>query len=192
MKSSSLFIAALIMVGASVAAFGKEEPAKGLAVVPVKGTEVFKVIYKAENAGKVKINVYSATSQVVFTETYNVAEGFILPLNFSGLQSGDYTVEIVDATGKKTETVSFNPYKTAKNVHISKVGTEAGKYIVAIANAANEEITVKIYDVNNNLVHVESKTIAGDFAQVYTVKNIVGPITFSVTDKSGSTKTARF
>src|SRR5262245_6923614 len=115
MKIKSLLIAALVTV--SAVAFGKDEPAKGLAVVPVKGTEVFKVIYRGENAGKVKVNVYNASAQVVYSETFASVDGFILPLNFAGLQSGAYTVELVDAAGKKTETISLSRYETAKNVH---------------------------------------------------------------------------
>ena len=74
MKTKSLFIAALVVVSASVAAFGKEEPTsnKGLAVVPVKGSEVFKVIYKGETTGRVKLNVYNTESILVYSEVVTV------------------------------------------------------------------------------------------------------------------------
>src|SRR6188768_3753575 len=110
MKTKSLFIAALVVVSASVAAFGKEEPTsnKGMAVVPVKGSEVFKVIYKGEAAGRVKLNVYNTESKLVFSETISGTDGFIRPLNFSGLTAGEYTIELVDALGKKSEKVSYN------------------------------------------------------------------------------------
>lgn len=194
MKATSLFIAALF-VSVSLAAFGKEEPNnRGLAVVPVKGSEVFKVIYKGESAGKVKLNIYNTQSQLVFTESFSGKDGFICPLNFTGLQYGDYTIELIDATGKKVEKVSFQPAVAvaAKNVHIAKLAKENGKYLVSIAAKGNEQISVKIYDSANNLVHSESKTIDGNFAQLYTVKNVNGALTFEVTDNAGNTKTVRF
>ncbi|MBT1708287.1 hypothetical protein KK062_08630 [Fulvivirgaceae bacterium PWU5] len=193
MKARSLFIAALF-AAASLAAFGKEEPSnRGLAVVPVKGAEVFKVIYKGETAGKVKLNIYNTQSQLVFTETFNGTDGFICPLNFTGLAYGDYTIELIDATGKKTEKVSFKPaVAAAKNVHISKLAKENGKYLVSVAAQGNEQISVKIYDAANNLVHSETKTVDGNFAQLYTVKNVNGALTFEVTDNAGNTKTVRF
>jgi hypothetical protein len=194
MKARSLFIAALF-AAASLAAFGKEEPSnRGLAVVPVKGAEVFKVIYKGETAGKVKLNIYNTQSQLVFTETFNGTDGFICPLNFTGLAYGDYTIELIDATGKKTEKVSFKPAvaAAAKNVHISKLAKENGKYLVSVAAQGNEQISVKIYDAANNLVHSETKTVDGNFAQLYTVKNVNGALTFEVTDNAGNTKTVRF
>src|SRR6478609_6234017 len=124
MKTRSLFIAALVVFSAAVSAIGKEEPSKaGLAVVPVKGKEVFKVIYKGENAGKVKLNIYNSTGEVVFTETLASVEGFIRPLNFSGLQSGDYTVELIDASGKRVEKISYAPKVSSfdKNVRVIKM-----------------------------------------------------------------------
>ena len=193
MKTKSLFIAALVVVSASVAAFGKEEPAtnKGLAVVPVKGAEVFKVIYKGETAGRVKLNVYNTQSQLVFSEVISGTDGFIRPLNFTGLAAGEYTIETVDASGKRSEKVSYNkPAK--KNVHISKLAGEEGKFLVAVAGAGAEVINVNIYDATNTLVHSESKTVNGDFAQLYTVKNVKGAVTFEVTSAAGSTKVARF
>lgn len=194
MKTRSLFIAALVVVSATVAALGKEEPNnKGLAVVPVKGAEVFKVIYKAENAGKIKLNIYNTKSEIVFAETFTGTDGFICPLNFTGLQAGEYTIELIDATGKRTEKVNYKPVSaTPKNVHISRLANENGKFLVSVSSTGNEQINVKIYDAANNLVHSENKSIEGNFAQLYTVKNVTGSLTFEVTDKAGNTKTVRF
>ena len=102
MKTKSLYIAALMVIAASVTAVGKDEPrSQGLAVVPVKGSEVFKVIYRGESSSKVKLNVYNSSSEIVFSETMNGVDGFIRPLNFTGLQFGEYTVEVTDAQERR-------------------------------------------------------------------------------------------
>jgi hypothetical protein len=192
MKTKSLFLAALVTLSAIGAAVGKDEPRNaGLVVVPVKGSEVFKVIYKGENAGRVKLNIYNAQSEVIFSETLSNIEGFIRPLNFAGLQSGEYTVELVDATGKKVEKVNYQPFKSKKFVHVSKLVKEDGKFLLAVTNAGTEKINVRIYDAANNLLHSETREVAGEFAQLYTVKNFSGVI-FEVSDKDGNVKTSRF
>lgn len=193
MKTKSLFIAAVATI-LSLTAFGNEEPSnsKGLAVVPVKGSEVFKVIYKGESVGKVKLNIYNEASELVFSESINGLDGFIRPLNFNGLKAGEYTLEIIDAAGKKVERVNYQPNKASKYVHISKVADTEGKYLIAVAGTGKEEINVRIYDAANNLVHNESKTIDGNYAQIYTVKKLAGEITFQVTDNAGNTKTVSF
>jgi len=195
MKARSLFLAALVTVVTLATAVGKDVPRNtGLAVVPVKGSEVFKVIYKGETTGRVKLNIYNASSRIIFSESINVGDGFICPLNFAGLEPGEYTLELVDVTGaKKVEKVKYlTSTATSKNVHVSKLVKEDGKFLVAVTNAGTEKINVRIYDGANNLVHSESREVKGDFAQLYTIKNVTGGLTFEVSDDAGYTKTIRF
>ncbi len=194
MKSKSLFIAALVVFCAVISALGKEEPTKvGLAVINIKGTEIFKVIYKGESAGKVKLRVISNDGKTILTETLNSDSGFILPLNFKGIQYGEYTVELVDADGKRVEKVNHVKKTTAiKNIHIARVANEKSKYILAVSSVGAEMITVDIYDAQNNLVHTETKDITGNFAQIYSLKNIPSGCSFVVTDKTGNSHTVKF
>ncbi len=193
MKTKSLYLAALIAIAAVVTAVGKDEPgSQGLAVVPVKGSEVFKIIYKGESSSKVKLNIYNSSSEIVFSETMNGVNGFIRPLNFTGLQFGEYTVELTDASGKKVEKINYQPAKSESNVHVSKLVNEEGKFLVSVAKASSETITVKIFDEANNLLHINTKQVAGDFAQLYTLKDFAGAVTFEVSDNTGSIKTVRF
>lgn len=193
MKTKSFLIAALVVVSATVSAIGKEEPTKaGLAIVPVKGSQTFKVIYKSENTGTTKVNIYNAESKVIFSTVVSNEGGFILPLNFKGLTAGEYTIELTDATGTRTEKVNFQPAAKSKlNVHVAKM-SEEGKFLLAVANTKNEVITVKIYDNFNNLVYNESKELNGDFAQVYSLKNASASYTFEISDNTGNTKSVTF
>jgi len=190
MKTKSIFIAALMVFGAvltSVANNGTES-ANGLAVVPVKGSNVYKVIYKGENQGKVKLSVFNKSAELIFTETVSQS-GFILPLNFSNLEAGEYTVELADANGKKSQKIVHGVVNTPANyIHVSKLVNEEGKFLISVKNA--NAINVKIYG-RNGLIFNESKDLAGDFAQVYAVK-VPGELTFEITDANGNVKTARF
>jgi hypothetical protein len=193
MKIKSLFIAVLVVISSATAFAGKDEPRKtGLAIVPVKGNEVFKVVYKGENIGRVKLNVYGSTGSIVFSETIYGVNGFIRPLNFSGLSAGEYTIELIDDSGKRTEKVLYQPKSNITYIHVSKISAEEGKYLVAIANTGNEVVNLNIFDGNNNLVHTESRSISGDFAQVYKLENASSSYTFELTDKTGHTKAIKF
>jgi hypothetical protein len=196
MKFKSLFVAAFVVISSVALAAGKDEPRKtGLAIVPVKGTEVFKVIYKGENTGRVKLNIYNAEGQTIFSETIGVLDGFICPVNFKGLASGEYTIELIGANGKKVEKVSFQsiqPSRNIKHVHVSRINNEAGKFLFAVTSTGAEKINVNIYDENSKLVHTESKEIAGDFAQVYKLENAKGSYTFEISDNNGNIKTIKF
>lgn len=192
MKTKSIYLVAFLLMSV-VATFGNDEPKKsGLAVLPVKGSEVFKVIYTNEIANKVKVNLYNANSQIVFSESINNTDGFILPLNFSRLNFGEYKLELIDANGKRVESIVYQQAKSIDNIRISKIYNAEGKFLVAVANPKNEKVTVKIFDNFNNLLHTEVRSVSGDFAQVYNVKNLTGTCTFEVSDNSGRVKTVHF
>lgn len=191
MKTKSSFFAALLVTIAAMSATAKNEPAlTGMAVVATKGSEVVKVIYKGENSGKVKIAIYNAAKVIVFSETRNSVDGFILPLNFSGLASGEYTVELTDATGTKVEKINYQPIATPSNLHVTKLGES--KFLLSVAGSSNNDVTVKIYDKNNNLVHYSSKNLSGDLAELYSLKDYTGACTFEVTNGTGNTRVFTF
>lgn len=185
MKTRSIVLAALLLVSAS-GAFASADPSNaGLAVVALKGSEVVKVIYKG-NTGKVKLNIYNSSSTLVFSESRNVEQGFILPLNFAGLEAGTYTVELVDANGVKSEKVSYQPAKAAPaNVHVSKLAQD-GKYLLSVVNP-NSTVTINIFDANNNLLHTSTKESAVSFAQIFNMQSIDGGFTFEVVTAGAST-----
>ncbi len=190
MKTKSLLLAALFIMSA-VATFATDEPKPaGLAVVPVKGAEVFRVLYSNETQNKVKVNLYNEKEEVIYSVSINNTNGFILPLNFANLGYGDYKLEVIDAAGKKVESISYQPVKPVSNIWVAKLQNETGKFIVAVPTA--EKVNVKIFDNYNNLLHDETRSVDGSFAQVYNVKNLSGACTFVVTDAKGVAKTVRF
>lgn len=192
MKTRFFYLAALLVIGSTVGAVAKEEPTTAsVAVVAVKGSDVVRVIYKGITAGKVKVNIYNASSKVVFSESRNTTNGFILPLNFSGLQSGEYTVEVVDAIGSKSEKINYQPLKSETAVHVARLA-ESGKFLLSVADNGSEVVTVKIFDEFNNLIHTSSKQFEDGFAQIFSIKSkTVGSYTFEVINSEGNTTTVR-
>jgi hypothetical protein len=191
MKMKSLFLAALLVVTSAASFAGKDEPRKtGLAVVRVKGSEVFKVIYKGEVAGKIKLNIYDASGSVVYSETISGLDGFIYPVNFKGLTSGDYTIEILDTTGKKVEKISYQSTKKTGSFHVSKISDD-GRFLVSLANQADDVVNITIYDKDSNVIYKESKEVKGNFAQVYKLASSAG-FTFEFSDKAGNSKRVFF
>jgi hypothetical protein len=192
MKTKSIYLAAFLLMSA-VATFGNDDPKKGgVAVLPVKGADVFKVIYKNETTGKVKVKLYNANAEIIFAEAFDNTDGFILPLNFSKLSYGEYKLELTDDSGKRIENIVYQKAKSVDNIRVAKLVSENGKFLVTVTSAKNETVTVKIFDNFNNLLHNEVKSVNGDFAQVYNVKNLTGACTFEVSDNAGRVKTIQF
>lgn len=195
MKTNAILIAALIVLGAGVNAVAKEDPRNvGFAVVPVKGSDVFKVIYKNENSNRAKLNLYNAGGQLVFSETIN-SEGFIRRLNLSSLTPGEYTVEVLDGASKQIEKISHREDASevgpGKVVHVARVVGPDEKFVLSIANAGSENFVVNIYNENDNLIYTETAKVEGSDARLYYVKN--GKVSrLEVTDGVGVKSVKKF
>ena len=192
MKTKSTYLAALLVFSA-VAVFGNDEPKKtGVAVLPVKGAEVFKVVYKNESTSKVKLNLYNENSEIVYTESFSTTSGFILPLNFSNLSYGTYKLELIDANGKSEEEITYAPARKSDHIRVARLTNAQGSFLVSVMTPATEEVTVRIFDNYNNLLHNEVKSIEGGFAQIYKIQNLKGACTFEISDAAGNVKTVQF
>lgn len=194
MKTKTILIAALFIFGAVVSTIANNDPKgeHGLAVIPVSGSEVYKVIYKGVQEGRVKLNIYNDKSALIFSQTV-VAKGFIQPLNFKGLKAGEYTVELVNGKARKSETINYLPMSSPSSyIHVSKINNEAGKYLVSVVRKeeSNERITLRIFQ-NDDLIHDETRELTGDYAKIYDVK-ANGPLTFQIWDKNGNVTTTSF
>lgn len=192
MKTKSILIAALFVVGSIITSVAGDEPgSKGFAVLTTKSAGIFKVIYKTDVARKVKLNLYDAQSSLIYSESF--VAGFILPLNLQGLSYGEYTLEIVDGTGKRTEKISYQAAVDSKYFSVRKVGTAKDKFLLSVSGAnQSEKINIRIYDAYNNVVYSEVKEVSGQFSQVYFLKNSNGPVTFEVSDNFGKASTLTF
>lgn len=188
MKTKSVVLAGM-MVLASIFSFAIEPSNSQLVVVNQKETGMFKVIYHSTNDSKqtVIMKIYGQGGKVVFTQEISATKGFILPVNFNGMDAGEYIIEIADQNGKQLQKVAYQVETPVKNIHVSKV-SEEGKYLLTVANEKTEKINVRIFDGDNNLVHNENMTINGNFGLVYNLKDVVGTPSFEITNGAGSTK----
>ena len=186
MKTRTLFFALLITVSTAALAYGNEGPA--MTVVSVKGSEIYKVIYRGSGEGKIRLSILDEQGQKIHSESFAGMAGFILPVNFKGLEAGNYTIEIVDNAGRYEEKIAHLPAGDSKKIHVSKLMRENGKYLLAVRDANNEAINVKIYDEEQRMVYEETKTLSGDFAQVYRIENPRGRYTFEISDAQGKKK----
>ncbi len=183
MKTTSVIAVALMAISASV--FAGNEPVNSKVVVVNQKEGVFKVIYESEKAGKVTMTISDESGNVLFKEGIKSVNGFIRPVNFLGMQPGVYTITISDESGEQIQNISYKKSEAVKSAHIAKIGAE-NKYLLAVANGGANEIVVKIFDGENNLVHSEVRNVDGEFGVVYNLNQISGTPTFQVTDAEGN------
>jgi hypothetical protein len=187
MKKISLLFAGVLLCTV-VFARGIDGPIKGssVAVTNSIGSTLYKVYYKSERLGTVKVSIMDEKGYTLFNETLNKVDGFVRPYNFEGLPEGQYTVKVEDESGKTVEKVNYKSGRVEKLIHLQKLAGE-NKYLLSIASPKPEDVFIYIFDDKDNLIYNEIQSIKGEFAQVYNLKDIQS-FTIEVTDKWGLVK----
>ncbi|MFY8035523.1 MAG: hypothetical protein ACOVMQ_00075 [Cyclobacteriaceae bacterium] len=198
MKAKSI-VSAVVLMLVSVFTYANNPTDSKLEVVSQQSKNILKVIYQGASEGKAVLKVYNQAGEVVFSDNIFSEKGFIRPLNFAGMESGLYKIEVRTSQGVTEKTVSYELPTTGEvtisgnegsvnAVHVSKL-KEENKYLVSIANKGVSDVTVKVYDGNKELVYKKKVSINGNYGAVYTIKNVLGTPSFQIVDANGNTTT---
>ncbi|MEO5601575.1 MAG: T9SS type A sorting domain-containing protein [Cyclobacteriaceae bacterium] len=161
------------------------EPKSLVGMSVVKSGTIFKLFYRGEKSGKVKVSIFDAKGKMVWNETLRNTENFMRPYNFSSLPAGDYTIEISDEQGKHVERIihSFATKRTL--VRLTTVSAKDHKYLLSVPNHGPGALTVKIYNDAETLIYHKVESVKGDFGKIYNLSRVKGACTFEITDKTG-------
>ncbi len=184
MKAKLFFIAAALM--AATVAMANDDIAQKFAVVE-RGNGIFKVIYEGEKSGTVQMNILNRNGEVVLSKTLRHTNGFILPVNFSGMKPGDYTIQLVDASGKFSKTIQYaNRSKVtgpAPVVHVTRLSRD-NQYLMSISGNSPEKLDIRILDNALNTIYRETRVV-DQAGIVFNLKELSGFPIFKVITESG-------
>lgn len=184
MKKTLSILLLLTVISSVVFANRIDNSGTATGAVVVKEGAIFKLYYWPVEQMDVKISIYDATDKIVFSEVLKKAEGFVRPYNFSNLPEGNYTIEIVDNSGRHTESVTYRKNNITALAHLIKI-PDSEKYVLAVPNKDPGELTVRILDPSDNVIYDQKESVVGDFAKVYNLEEFSGNFVFEVTDGQG-------
>lgn len=183
-----LVVAMFMMAGLAAPALGGDGPEM---TVVAQGSEIFKVVYKG-STGKVKMTILNSRGRAIHAAFLSGEDGFICPVNFKGLPSGKYTIELVDENKSLQQVVHYTSVHDRKSIHVAKVKSDGERILLAVSNAQDEVIMIRIYDQHRKLIHFESQRLKGDFAQVFRMPRGLSHYTVEVSDAGGNNKWFQF
>ena len=187
-KITVLFFALMM----SVAAFADSPTSL---TVTSASAHVYKVYYKANEAGKVRVSIINNSNKAVFSEVLNNVASFVRPYNFSELPEGEYTIVVEDKNGKQVEKVQYSMSKITSFISVTEKANDPNKYILNVVNNGTDVVSVKIFAAEN-LLHEQTLQVTGNFGQVYNLSSVRTTndmkITFVVTTSAGITRTIEF
>jgi hypothetical protein len=183
MKKITMLVASVLVSTFALASEpGEGSASTGLAVVK-KNETTFSLFYKSEGSAKVKVSITDAAGNEVLSEWVRNENGFIRPYNFYGMDAGDYTITVKEGETKREEKFTYGAAKVAKAANVLKIGDN--RYMLAVQGSQTSgKIQVKIYD-GGALIHKGFHEVTGDFAQLFTIKESINPVTFEVKDSAG-------
>jgi flagellar hook assembly protein FlgD len=175
-----------LMILSRVAFAGEVDPSASNTSVSLKG-EIVKIFYRSENSDKVKVTIYDASSNVVFSEEIKNKSNFIRPYNLEELPFGEYTIVLEDKNGRSEEKVSYA--KKTVEVQASIINRKEGrKCMVTLFSKGETEVTYRVLDIDNNVLYSQSQTVNGQASKGFNLEKVKGAVTVQVSDSNGLLK----
>lgn len=187
----TLSILVMLMAAGSVA-LASGSPGAEARMAVVKDGATYKLYYNGSQQMDVSISIRDASDRIVFKEILEKVDGFVRPYNFSNLSEGDYTIEIKDSNGLRTEKIRYEKTDETKLANMFKVKGSERKYLLMISNKTSSSFTIRILDGSENIIYSQKEEISGDFAKVYNLEKLFGNVRFEIIDDNGNLKTISY
>ncbi len=188
MKKTLSILAAITIFSTALFANNIDNPNAATGMAIMKNGTTVKLFYKGTKQTDVKVSIYNAANTLVYSETIKNVDGFVRPYNFTNLEEGEYSIELLGENGRQVERVIYKLGKVQKLANVMHVTGEPNKYILTVANKGQDVLTIKIYGDKGVLLYSKTEEVNGDFAQVYNLDKYNGGLTFEVSDSKGVTK----
>jgi flagellar hook assembly protein FlgD len=185
MKKIVVMFGALMIIS-RIAFAGEVAPSASNTSVSLKG-EIVKIFYRSENSDKVKVTIYDAASNIVFSEEIKNKPSFVRPYNLEKLPYGVYTIVLEDKNGKKEEKVSY--LKKSVEVQASIIHKKDSRQaLVMLFSKGETEVTYSVLDIDNNVLFSKTEKVNGQAAKAFNFQKIKGAVTVQVADSQGMLK----
>lgn len=168
MKKIMLFAALLTVISAASFATGGND-----VKVISDSSAVFKLYYSKPLVAKVKVKIFNAEGEKVFSESIKNENGFVRPYNMSSLPAGTYKFEIDDNTEIETFEFVYAEVKTQEAAVVANiVKMDEGKFFLGVSSTNNDKVQIDIYNDSNEVVYSAEEVVANQFGQLYNLQSV--------------------
>jgi len=181
MKTKIAFIAAFCCIAISIT--GLTETTPTLEIVRRDTTSVYIINYTGSKTGRVKITIRDEEQRTVLIKSYKDIKDFTLPLNFSSVSDGAYSIQIDNGTDKLTKTVNYTKSFAPSYSRVENLGN--GLYLLTASHFGREKITINVYNELSTKIFSQEKEVRGDFSMLFNLQNVTGIPYFEISEKLG-------
>jgi hypothetical protein len=179
----------MVMAGVLVSTFvwaNGPKSESGMAVVKSNASS-YKLIYKAELASNVRVEIINSANKLVFSETIRNSDGFVRPYNFGSLPEGEYTIRLDNGSNWLTEKVNYRQGEVQKLAHL--VTLKDGRYLLTVPGTGEDQLSIRIFGENGQTLYTATDKVNGNFGRLFNLQQVDGAVSIEVSGSSGASKT---
>jgi hypothetical protein len=145
---------------------------------------IFLVNYRGVKTTPVTVLVKDRDGKEMLTKSIKSAKDFTMPLNFSSVDEGTYTITIDNGSEKLTQTLNYANEKAQTYSHVANLGDN--HYLFTSSNAGSEKVTIRIYNDAEEMIYEKEYVIKGETAILFDLKEMSGTAFFEISEKTGT------
>jgi hypothetical protein len=145
---------------------------------------IFMVNYRGVKITAVTLVVKDRDGKEILTKSIKSAKDFSVPLNFSSVDEGTYTITIDNGSEKLSQTLNYTNEKAPTYSHVANLGN--GRYLFTTSSAGSEKINLRIYNGDEEMIYEKELTIKGESAMLFDLKEVTGTPFFEVSEDAGT------
>ena len=171
MKKLTLLVVLLTVISAATFAEGRKIGESSEFKMVAKSEVKFDLSYASKISSDVCVTIFNEKGDKISSKTVKETKKFKRTYDFSKLKAGKYRVEVRNEDGTANQVVVYGRKAVKLSAFVSKIPKDKSiKLLVGDFNH-NKDVTVKIYNDKNRLIHSEKIKNGRSFSRVYNLNN---------------------
>lgn len=167
------FVAFVIVINATGFTYANDLDKKGNALKVIrKSDNLYNVVYQSKEDQQVSIQFIDEDQNVLYAEAISTSNGFIKPLDLSGLPAGSYQIRLVSSTDTLMRDIVV---LTAEQLYADLIAVRSvgeSQYALSIDEKVGKSLSLYIKDARGEILH--SGEVDCSDSKVYDLTNLIG------------------
>ena len=189
MKKLTLLVALLTVISAASFADGRKIGESSEFKMIAKSEVKYDLSYESVISSDVCVTIFNEEGDKVSSKTVKATKKFKRTYDFSKLKAGKYTVEVRNEDGTANQEVVYGKRAVKLNSFVSKIPQDKSLKLLVGDFNPNKDVTVKIYNQNNKLIHSEKIKNEKSFSRVYNLNNTIASSVNVLIENDGELQT---
>lgn len=182
------FVAFVIVINATVFAYANDLEKEGNVLKVIQKTEsLYNVVFQTRTKQQVSIQFIDEQENVLYSEAIRTSNGFIKPLNLSGLPAGNYMVRLFSSSDTLLQEITILTAAQMYGDMVKLKSVGQSQFTLAVDEKAGKTFSLYIKDAKGEILYQDD--VGCKDVKVYDLGKLVGDkVTFTLYDGQDKVK----